>query len=294
MAKLDKSQYTKEEWNTIKRLRRERKAEDRHKKATDRLVKQSEYLGWETATDLMWKEEDNATRFVCCLKYGDKYSADYVNKLYDMVQRNLTLDHEFVCFTEDPTGINPNIRIESLPELPVKGWWFKPMFFNPNLALQGTLLFLDLDLIIFKNIDHLFKYEPGKFCIIRDFNRYIIKSYNKFNSSVFRLETGQHSNVYHDFVKDAKNITKRLQGDQDWIRACISNPNDFKYWPDDWIESYKWEMRNKPKFDAKPRGERDFLVNGDPKINPNTSIAVFHGDPNPHNCKDQWVIDNWK
>jgi len=81
----------------------------------------------------------DATRYVVCLKYGTKYSADYVNKLYNMVKRNLTLDHEFVCYTEDATGIDLGIRIEPIPLMPgVTGWWYKPMFFNPNIGLKGT------------------------------------------------------------------------------------------------------------------------------------------------------------
>ena len=31
-----------------------------------------------------------------------------------------------------------------------------------------------------------------------------------------------------------------MHGDQDWIFAHIKN--DFKFWPDEWIQSYKWEM----------------------------------------------------
>ena len=234
-----------------------------------------------------------ATRYVVCLKYGNKYSADYVNKLYNMVKRNLTLDYEFVCFTEDATGIDPAIRIEPIPLISgVTGWWYKPMFFNPNLGLKGTVLFFDLDVIIFENVDYLFTFEPNKFCIIRDFNRQFIKNYNKFNSSIFRLDTSMHSEVYTNFMKDPNGPMRRYHGDQDWIRATIPD-GGFAYWPEEWIQSYKWEMRGKPRYDSQPRGHRDFAENGIPKILDETSVAVFHGDPNPHNCKDQWVIDNW-
>jgi len=230
--------------------------------------------------------------YVVCLKYGNKYSAEYVNKLYSMVKRNLTIPFEFVCFTEDSTDINPDVIIKDLPLNPnLTGWWYKPLFFNPNLGLNGTILFLDLDMIIFKNIDMLFTHLPGKFLIIRDFNRHIIKNYNKFNSSIFRLNTGQHRQVYQNFIKDINTAVRRYHGDQDWIRANIQT--DYSFWPDEWIQSYKWEMRGKPKFNNEPRGQRDFEVNGDPTIKEETAIAVFHGDPNPHNCKDKWVIDNW-
>ena len=31
-----------------------------------------------------------------------------------------------------------------------------------------------------------------------------------------------------------------------------------------------------------------------PKIEPDNRVAVFHGLPNPMECSDQFVIDNWK
>jgi hypothetical protein len=231
--------------------------------------------------------------YVVCLKYGNKYSAEYVNKLYSMVKRNLTVPFEFVCYTEDSSDIDTDIRVEPIQIIPgVSGWWYKPMFFNPKLGLKGTILFFDLDVIVFDNIDNLFSYEAGKFCIIRDFNRHVIKNYNKFNSSIFRLTTNMHQHVYTDFIKNPNSQIKRFQGDQDWLRASIKE-GTYAYWPDEWIQSYKWEMRSKPKFDNAPRGQRDFETTGDPVIKNETSVAVFHGDPNPHNCKDQWVIDNW-
>ena len=101
-----------------------------------------------------------------------------------------------------------------------------------------------------------------------------------------------YKSISLNYGNNSDSITKRYQGDQDWIRVCITQ--NFNFWPDEWIQSYKWEMRSKPRFDSKPRGQRDFAINGDPTIKDDTSIAVFHGDPNPHNCKDQWVIDNWK
>ena len=212
-----------------------------------------------------------------------------------MVKRNLTVPFEFVCFTEDPTGINKAITIKDLPITNnVYGWWYKPFIFDPKIELKGTILFLDLDMIIFKNIDNLFTYKPGRFCIIRDFNRFVVRNFKKMNSSIFRLQSGSMPQIFNDFIKSPQIVTHRYPGDQDWLYANLKDTNNFEYWPDDWIQSYKWEMRGKPEFEKKPRGERDFAVNGDPVIKDATSVAVFHGDPNPHNCKDKWVIDNWQ
>ncbi len=231
--------------------------------------------------------------YVVCLKYGNKYSAEYVNVLHSMVSRNLTIPHEFVCYTEDPSGIKPEVTVKKLKLIQgVHGWWYKPMFFDPDLELKGTILFLDLDLIIFENIDKLFTYKPGNFCIIRDFTRFIINDYKKFNSSVFRLETGQHSYVYTKLMESPKAILSRFHGDQDWIYHAIKS--DFEFWPDEWIQSYKWEMRGKPDMKRNLQGRKDFSSPSNPIIKPDTSIAVFHGEPNPDYCADPWCKKNWK
>ena len=240
------------------------------------------------------KNEDGEKRFVVCLKHGNKYGPEYVNTLHRMVKRNLTLEHEFVCFTEDRRGIDPEVRIMPLPQLPVTGWWYKPMFFNPKLGLNGTILYLDLDLIIFRNIDNLFEYEPGKFCIIRDFNRIHVRNYQKMNSSIFRLQTGQHRHVYDNFVEDPKHSSRRYHGDQDWIHAQIRHKDGWAFWPEEWIQSYKWEMRGKPRMTRDSRGKRNFERPGQPRVLPSTSVAVFHGDPNTHNCVDPWCKEHWR
>lgn len=229
--------------------------------------------------------------YVVCLKYGNKYSSEYVNKLHSMVSRNLTIPHEFVCFTEDKTGINPGIRIEPLKvRSDIQGWWYKPMFFDKDLPLKGSILFFDLDVIIFDNIDKLFQYCPGKFSIIRDFTRSQIKDWKKMNSSVFRLETGQHSHVYENFIKDPKTISRKFHGDQDWIFDQVTK--NYALWPDEWIQSYKWEMRKRAPT-HRINGVRNFLKSGEPEILPQTCVAVFHGEPNPHNCVDEWCKKNW-
>ena len=41
---------------------------------------------------------------VLCMKWGRRYDPDYVNKLYNMVRRNLTRAHRFLCLTDEPQG----------------------------------------------------------------------------------------------------------------------------------------------------------------------------------------------
>lgn len=230
-------------------------------------------------------------RYVVCLKWGTKYSPEYVNNLYNMVKRNLSLDHEFICFTENNEGIDPNIRIESLPDLPVTGWWYKPYFLSSDLPFDGTVLFLDLDLIIFRSIDKLFTYKPNNnFLIIRDFNRQVRQNWDRMNSSVFRVTTGTHNALYKDFTSNIQVHTRRYPGDQDFM---YKNIKDHAFWPDEWMQSYKWEMRGRDQL-AVINGKRTFKQPGTPTILADTSIAVFHGEPNIHDCIDAWPLRNWR
>jgi hypothetical protein len=232
-------------------------------------------------------------RWIVCLKHGRKYNSKYVNVLYNMVKRHCTLDFKFACYTEDPTDLDPDIHVFPLPEAQVSGWWYKPYFFNPDLPTQGTILYFDLDVIIFKNIDHLWTYEPANFCIIRDFNRHVVKDWTRMNSSVFRLVTGRYTHVWTDFIADPNAAVRRMHGDQDWIYLKMKD-KPYRFWDDEWIQSYKWEMRGKPPMVRDKHGVRNFMTPGVPNILPNTSVAVFHGDPNPHNCIDPWCKENWK
>ena len=36
-----------------------------------------------------------------CVYYGDKYTFPYVKNLHSMVERNLTVPHRFICFTDN-------------------------------------------------------------------------------------------------------------------------------------------------------------------------------------------------
>ena len=228
--------------------------------------------------------------WIICLKHGDKYNSDYVNKLYNMVQRHCTIPFKFACITENSQGINPNIHIIPTPKAKLSGWWYKTWVFSNDIPLSGTLLFFDLDIVIVKNIDNLWSYNQGSFCIIRDFNRVHINNFNKFNSSVFRLEKGSLPYVWENLSKDWRQSTT-MHGDQDWIFRQVKT--NYKFWPEEWIQSYKWEIRSRTDIIIE-NNKRKFKDIINPKIKPETSILVFHGDPKPEEVKDPIIVDNWK
>jgi hypothetical protein len=210
---------------------------------------------------------------IACLKYGTKYSTEYVNKLYSMTQRYCSYEHKFVCFTDDEKGLNKNIQTVQLKtQSDIEGWWYKTFLFDPSNNLRGTVLFLDLDIVIFNSMDRFFDHDEGAFCISRGFRK---DNKNGMNSSCFRFEAGTHSFIYENFMKDRSSITKRLHGDQDWIQEQVK---EFSFWPEKWLLSYKWDMIKDDKLDQYDK----------------TAIAVFHGKPNPHELDTTWIREHWR
>jgi len=70
---------------------------------------------------------------VVCLKWGTKYSADYVNRLYHMVSRNMTRPFRFHCLTEDPGGLDAGVvplTLETSPEF--AGWLVQAFIVSPG------------------------------------------------------------------------------------------------------------------------------------------------------------------
>ncbi len=51
------------------------------------------------------------------LKWGTRYGPEFVNRLEYGVRRHLSLDHRFVCSTNDPAGIGSRVDTYQIPEI---------------------------------------------------------------------------------------------------------------------------------------------------------------------------------
>jgi hypothetical protein len=229
---------------------------------------------------------------VVCLKHGKKYSSDYVNRLHNMVSRHLTLPFNFFCFTEESKGLNLNIQIKPLPDNnKISGWWWKPYIFKEGHFANGdTNLFFDLDMVIVGNIDKLATYKPNEFVGLEDVGRVFRKHPQKLGSAVLKWPANQYSDIWNLIEQDNR-IVSRFRGDQDWIWSL--HKNNISFFPEDWIRSYKWEVRSKTELIH--NGSRYvFKEIKNPILNPETSVLAFHGTPNPGDVMDPIIIDNWR
>ncbi len=222
---------------------------------------------------------------VVCVYWGNKYSIDYVNILYNMVKRNLSVPFKFTCYTDQPSvGDGPlaaEIGVKRLPFNQYEGWWNKLTLFSPEAKLEGTCLYLDLDVVILDNIDDMALFgKEDTFGVINDFNP---KS-TVFNSSIMKFNNVTAENIWTSFKKDESNMM-RHHGDQQVMSHYIRSTPHCKVMPDDWTFSYKWYDREKPRID-----ETEWTFERKPK----SKVAIFHGKPNPHESDQQWVKDHWK
>lgn len=233
-----------------------------------------------------------------CMKWGHKFSAVYVNRLYGMAARNLTLPFRFVCFTEDAKGIRPEVEIQPLPEpdipngLPERGWRKLTVFTRDFGGLSGPTLFLDLDIVIVDNIDAFFTH-PGDFLIAHDKHR---PSRLEGNSSVFRFEAGQHPEILKYFIDNFIQISQEVRHEQAYLSREMRKQGKLEFWPDEWVPSFKYRCAPiwiKSWFKA-------------PSIPANAKIILFHGLPNPpeaikgisgkwyrHIKPSPWIKDFW-
>lgn len=143
-----------------------------------------------------------------CLKVGDKYTANHVNRLRDHIPG-------IMCLTDDPTGLNGNYM--TLPDLPLHGVWWKMYLFHYNFP-QGT--FLDLDIDIRKPIDGIFKPKNGMTLLRTDWedldqlNKNTIGDRYKYcsiNSSVMSWNTCTH-HIWNDFINNYEKIMSLFNG----------------------------------------------------------------------------------
>lgn len=233
---------------------------------------------------------------IVCLKWGTGYPPVYVNRLYSGVKRHLKRPFRFVCFTNEPEGIVPGVEIQPIPEQPKElskshNWpsvYTKLSLFRDGCGgLEGPTLFLDIDQIIYGDMDRFFDYKPGEFCIIHNWiewrKRIFRKRPNIGNSSCFRFDAGKMNYVWEKFLSNpefAYDQTK-FPTEQAFMTWAVGLEN-VRWWPDDWVVSFKRACA------------RAFPINlwCVPKPPDHGSILCFHGHPNPHEAIAGWTEKN--
>ena len=220
--------------------------------------------------------EINEARGICkeltiaCVYWGNKYPPFYVRRLWNAVQRHLPVPHRFVCVTAD--SVIADMGIECVrPPTGHDGWWQKVGLFAPELfgSEAFPILYLDIDIVIKGSLLPLVRHNVPHHGLVMIENFGPNRWQAAHNSSAMLWINGTCNEIYFDFIPE---YTKRLHGDQCWIwRRMYKQIDNFKK---GLIVSYKYDCQKGP-----PDG---------------SSVVVFHGKPDPHEVKSDWVEENWK
>jgi hypothetical protein len=200
---------------------------------------------------------------VICMNWGTAYGADYVNRLYSMVARNLTGPFRFVCLTDNEKGIRRDVHCRPCPA----------------------------------SIDDFFSYEPQKsFLVIRNWTQ---PDKRIGNTSVYRFRIGSHPYLLTNLEANHGELLARYSNSQTYISE---NVKEMDFWPDEWCRSFKVHCVPKgiKRYfvePALPRGTRIVAFPGQP--NPPDAAAGYWPAPWYKRIYKQfrpatWVEQHWK
>lgn len=240
---------------------------------------------------------------IICAKWGTRYPALYVNNLWSMIRRNSKRDTRLICFTDDPSGVDPAVATYPIPDikLPPKAFrqgWRKVTFWRSDLVpLSGDVLFLDLDVVITGGIDDFFDYSPGSsFCVIENWTQ--IGS-GIGNTSAYRFRVGSHPYLFEKLNANAEQILSQFPNSQTYISHTITEKT---FWPSTWCQSFKHTLL--------PRWPLNFIQAA--RLPPETKVVAFTGKPDPDEARDgvwdapwykktykyvrptPWIAEHWR
>lgn len=219
---------------------------------------------------------------VVCVKWGQGYGADYVNRLYGMVSRHLARPFRVVCLTDDRRGIRPEVECFDLPALGcehpqrTKGKWRKQVLWGREVpGLDGVALFIDLDSVIVDSLDPYFEFgAPDDVILARNWTRPLER---QGQTSVFRFKVGAQPYLLDDFRADPQGIADRYRFEQHYVTAAVKG--GIKFWPEAWTRHFR--LHCLPAFPLRYwRAAR---------IPPGARIVTFPGGPNP----DDIMVGRW-
>lgn len=220
---------------------------------------------------------------IYCIKYGNKYSAKYVNRLQNMIERNTTLNYRFFCLTDDPSDLN--CETIELPKdldgntdypLASEKLFHKITLLEESQKFNNDSAFFDLDLLIQGNIDkYLIPSDKLKLCLrtwgdipeeIKLYKKGLKDYPSLINSSVMCWKPYMINSILEAYYS-----TPRLTFSFDkWLTSkCLRH---LEYYDKEGICSYSY-MKEYNKF---------------------ADICLFNGDKNEYYTHLDFVKENWK
>ena len=213
-----------------------------------------------------------------CLKWGTKYTADYVNKLASMVRRWDPSDRPIYCYTDDATDIDPSVNVIEIGNLDYETWWFKlPLLVNPTINKHQTKVLFDLDVILHGDISKIHTHASDQLTVCSSLWKSPDILHDKaerntlYNSSV--MVWNDASYVYEHFARDPEKYMATYKGID---RFLWHESLDVSTLPPNIVYSYRKGATLKD--------------NAPYKYRPEYSVCLFHGYPKQEDVLDASVV----
>jgi hypothetical protein len=221
-----------------------------------------------------WKR--NKTGFM--LPHVCDYGPEHVRILKAMVERHLRIPHDFICITDDQSGLD---HIETIPLWDkcrdLGGCYNRLYAFSQDMQdiIGGRFVMIDLDCVIVKDITSLFE----------GFEDFKINAYSHadrdqhYNGGMVLMDPGARRHVWDQF--DPKTSPAELEkldyvigSDQAWIRHILG--------------------KGESRF-TEDEGVYNFIKLKHGSLPGNARMVFFAGKRDPSQCKHiDWVRDNWR
>ena len=208
---------------------------------------------------------------VICLKIGKLYSHEYVNNLYKAIREQT--DDDVLCFTDDPTGIHPDIYTYNMQPRVSEGWWPTwnkvEIFGRDELLRYERKFYFDLDLVIQGDLSPIFESKEDWAVIRATWKGIKFRVANPhepmYNTSIMTWLDNRW--IYERWESDWRTIVKNIVGTDKWYhRSGIKPtffPKIFYSYREGCLPRHYWENNEQPCFEYRPE----------------FSVCLFHQEP---------------
>ena len=211
---------------------------------------------------------------IICLKIGDAYSPDYVNNLYKAVRKYT--DNDFICFTDDSTGIDPGVICHTMLPRSSEGWWPTwskiEIFGRKEIKKYQKKIYFDLDLVIQGSITPILEHDADWSAIECPWKGKIFRLTHPgesiINTSVMVWK--DITWIYDKWESDWENIVRNYRGTDYWYHMNGLRPTSLPK------VFYSYREGSKPSH-YWVNGMKPYL-----QYQPDYSVCLFHQKPDLH------------